>query len=786
MTSNNLTILAIDDNQDNLTSLEAVVAEALPGARVLAALAGQQGIELALAEDPDVVLLDIVMPGMDGFQVCRRLKADPRLCHIPVVFLTALQTDRSSRIQALEMGAEAFLSKPLDEVELAAQIRAMAKIKAAHVSERREKERLAALVHERTRELEQELAERQRAEQDYRTLFREMLDGFALHEILCDQEGRPVDYRFLAVNPAFERMTGMKAADIQGKTALQVFPGLEPSWIETYGSVALTGEPVFFEEYAAALNKHFQVTAFRPAPHQFACIFADITERKQAEARLAQAQKMESIGRLAGGIAHDFNNLLTVINGYSQLLLGKLKAGDPLRATLAEIHKAGERAAALTRQLLAFSRKQVLAPRVLDLNRLVEEMSPMLERLAGEDAELSVALHAESGEVYADPHQLEQVLMNLAANARDAMPGGGKLRIETAQVERDGVYAASHPDARAERYVMLAVSDTGVGMDEATRQQIFEPFFTTKEVGKGTGLGLSMIQGIVAQSGGYIEVYSQPGHGTTFKVYLPALAGVAAEASRPAAGPPQGGKESVLIVEDQAEVRDYTVAVLKDYGYRVIAADNAGEALLVCEREPESIDLVLTDMVMPNMSGRELAERLKAVRPGIKVLFMSGYTDDAVVHHGVVEEDAKFIQKPFSPEELAARVREILAPPERPARLVVADDEARVRSFLKMVLEDGGYEVIEAENGRQALKEALAHRVDMVITDLVMPEQEGIETIQALRQQIPGVGIMAISGAFNGEYLKTAQLLGADAVLTKPIGADLLLAKVAEVLKLRR
>ena len=393
----------------------------------------------------------------------------------------------------------------------------------------------------------------------------------------------------------------------------------------------------------------------------------DITERRLAEqerekltSQLIQSQKLESIGRLAGGVAHDFNNLLTVINGYSQLLLAKLSAGDPVRTKVEEIHKAGERAAGLTRQLLAFSRKQVLQPRRLDLNRVVREIRPMLERLVGEAVEVRVVLTAESGAVHADPHQLEQVIMNLAVNARDAMPSGGSLLIETAGPERDQSYARSHPDAHA-GYVMLAVSDSGVGMDEETRQRIFEPFFTTKGVGQGTGLGLSMVQGIVAQSGGYIDVVSQPGQGTTFKIYLPALPQAAAEAETPAAVPALGGKETVLVVEDQAEVRNFVIAVLKTYGYCVIPAENAGEALLLCERK-ERIDLLLTDVVMPNLSGRELADRLAKLRPGIKVLFMSGYTDDIVVHHGVSEEGAEFIQKPFSPAELAGKVRAVLGP----------------------------------------------------------------------------------------------------------------------------
>jgi PAS domain S-box-containing protein len=397
-------------------------------------------------------------------------------------------------------------------------------------------------------------------------------------------------------------------------------------------------------------------------------IARDITARKRAEEekarlqeQLHQAQKMESIGRLAGGVAHDFNNLLTVINGFSQLLLNKLSAGDPLRASLVEIHKAGERAAALTRQLLAFSRKQVLQPRVLDLNRVIEEMRPMLPRLLGEDVEVRIALHAESAMVDADPHQLEQVIMNLVVNARDAMPHGGRLSIETAVVEWGESHAQSHPGVRAGRCVMLAVSDSGIGMDEATRQRIFEPFFTTKEAGKGTGLGLSMVQGSVEQSGGCIEVHSEPGRGTTFSIYLPAPPGAAADAGMPPAPPALSGKETILVVEDQEEVRKYAAAALRSYGYRVVQAANAEEALRVCQREP--IHLVLTDVVMPDMSGRELAYRLGKRWPAIKVLFMSGYTDDAIVHQVVLEKGAEFIQKPFSPEELAIKVRELLVAP---------------------------------------------------------------------------------------------------------------------------
>jgi hypothetical protein len=521
--------------------------------------------------------------------------------------------------------------------------------------------------------------------------------------------------------------------------------------------------------------------------------YRDLTERKQAEeekaklqAQLHQAQKMESIGRLAGGVAHDFNNLLTVINGYSQLVLGELSASDPLRSRILEIHKAGEYAAGLTRQLLAFSRKQVLQTRTLDFDRVVQGMQPMLELVVGDDVEPRFALNAHRATVHADPHQLEQVILNLAVNARDAMPEGGRLLIETAKVELDESYVRSHPEARAGWYVMLAVSDNGIGMDEATRQLIFEPFFTTKEAGKGTGLGLSMVQGIIAQSGGHIEVDSELGQGTTFKIYLPALAEEAADTEMPTTVPALGGQETVLVVEDRAEVRNYAVEVLKMYGYHVIPAENGGEALLLCEREHHQIHLVLTDAAMPNLSGWELAQRLEKLRTGIKVLFMSGYTDDVIPHHGALDKGVHFISKPFSPEQLAGKVRAVLDPQRPAARILLADDEAAVRGFLRAVLEQGGYEVIEAADGEQALEQVRAGQVDLLITDLVMPVLEGLETIQALRRDDPGVGVIAISGAFGSQYLKTAQLLGADAVLSKPVSPELLLSSVAEVLKLRR
>jgi signal transduction histidine kinase len=382
---------------------------------------------------------------------------------------------------------------------------------------------------------------------------------------------------------------------------------------------------------------------------------------RQTEEQFRQVQKMEAIGRLAGGVAHDFNNLLTIILGYSDLMLGKLDPGDSMRELIVQIKSAGDRAASLTRQLLAFSRQQVLAPKILDLNVIVTDTEKMLRRLIGEDITLATALDPRLGLVKADPGQIEQVIMNLVVNARDAMPEGGKLTIETRNVELDEIYAQGHPEVRRGDYAMLGVSDTGCGMDETIKARIFEPFFTTKGAGKGTGLGLATVYGIVKQSGGSIYVYSEVGRGTSFKIYLPLV-----EEKIPSAKcqtdlrkvPP--GKETLLLVEDEEAVRAITRHVLQLCGYTILEASHGAEAIKICENNPGPIHLLMTDVVMPGMGGRQLAETLLSRQPDMKVLYLSGYTDDAVVRHGVLEAGANFLQKPFTPGSLAQKVREIL------------------------------------------------------------------------------------------------------------------------------
>jgi PAS domain S-box-containing protein len=520
-----------------------------------------------------------------------------------------------------------------------------------------------------------DITERMRAEEALRTSqerFRQLFDGAPIgyHEI--DSEGR-----FTRVNRTESEMLGYTVEEMLGQPAWNFiveeeesrkavaaklagvvlpYKGLE----RTYRRKDGTTFPVIIEDLLLR-DSEGRIIGIRST-------IQDITERKRAEEEMAalqeqlrQSQKMEAIGRLAGGIAHDFNNFLTVIKGYSQLSLLELKEDSPLKGNIGEINRATDQSADLIRQLLAFSRRQVMEMRVLDLNILLQNLNKMLRRVIGEDIELVTLFAEDLGRVKTDPGQIEQVILNLAVNARDAMPSGGKLTIETANVELDGAYARRHVAVTPGRYVMLAVSDTGVGMTPEVRDRVFEPFFTTKEEGKGTGLGLSTVYGIVKQSEGNIWIYSEPGHGTTFKIYLPQVEELWEEVKEKVVEKElPRGSETVLVVEDEQEVRKLAVRVLKMQGYKVLEASQGDDALRLCEEHNRPIQLMVTDVVMPGMDGRELTNRLMLLHPEIRVLYMSGYTDNIIVHHGILERGINYIQKPFTVGALAGKVREVL------------------------------------------------------------------------------------------------------------------------------
>jgi len=410
----------------------------------------------------------------------------------------------------------------------------------------------------------------------------------------------------------------------------------------------------------------------------YVAVKRDITARESLEAQLRQAQKMEAVGQLAGGVAHDFNNLLTGITGYAQLALKDVEEGSTVQTDLEQITGLVSKAANLTRQLLSFSRRQPLQPIVLNINSLVDEMTKLLKRLIGEDIDLVFRGADDLGQTRADPGQLEQALINLVVNARDAMPGGGKLTIETSNVLLDNAYARGHTGAKPGDHIMLAVSDTGCGMDQQTLSHVFEPFFTTKKQGKGTGLGLATVYGIAKQHEGNIWVYSEPGQGTTFKIYLPR---VDAPPDEPA---PQSeethiphGTETILVVEDEEPVRDVTVRVLENASYTVLSAGTPDQALAVFAEHADEIDLLLTDMIMPGMTGHALGDQLRGQRPSLKILYMSGYTANGIVHRGELNPDTPFLQKPFSPKGLAHKVRNMLDDqPNNNGQTVVEEDDA--------------------------------------------------------------------------------------------------------------
>jgi PAS domain S-box-containing protein len=689
-------ILVVEDSQTQAEELRGVLTAA--GFDVTLAADAEQALQRLRAADFDLVLSDVLMPGLSGYDLCRRLKQGPQRRDVPVVLLTAL-TDPLNIIQGLECGADGFLTKPYEAEQLVERVRGLLANRALRhegklrvgaevlflgrkVTITSDKEHILDLliasfedIVRANRELQAsreellaakaqveryaaQLEAQVRSSQDkYRHLMEQAndaifvlsLDGVVLeaNRRAAELLGRPAS---AIVGGRFEDFVGAAERDeVRAR-----FRALRDGGAARFGDVHLArgdGRQVPVELSAAAVEAGGERLVL--------AIGHDLTERHRLELQFRQSQKMEAVGRLAGGVAHDFNNLLTIITGYSDLLLEQLRPGDPRWELLDEIRKAGERAAGLTHQLLAFSRQRRPAPKVLDVNAVVRGITTLIARLIGADVRLGVRLGPDTGPVRADAGQLEQVLMNLAVNARDAMPKGGTLTVETGNAELSAGDLRAYPGQRPGRYTVLTVSDTGVGMDEATLARVFEPFFTTKGE-KGTGLGLATAYGIVHSSGGHIEVASEPGRGTTFRIYLPQTESfvIPAPAVAPSAELPHG-RETVLLAEDEEGVRALARHVLSECGYTVLEAADGEEALRVAEAHAGPIDLLATDVVMPRLGGRELAERLLPQRPGTRLLYLSGHATEPVLQPGS-RATAAFLQKPFLPRDLAQKVREVL------------------------------------------------------------------------------------------------------------------------------
>jgi PAS domain S-box-containing protein len=656
-------VLIVDDRVENLISLEALLGDL--GLDLVRANSGNEALRQTLHADFALVLLDVQMPEMDGFETAELMRKNPRTQRIPIIFVTAGMKEERHQFQGYEAGAVDYLMKPIEPEVLRSKVRVFCELYRQRRELELQEQRLEGLVAERTAELTRTAAELLESKERYQRLLESVTSYVYTVSVENGVAVRTVQ------SAACQSVTGYTPEEFQSDCELwcRITVNEDRARLrEGVGRLFAEKKAVTVEHRIRHKDGSLRWISNTMVPTRegegallrYEGVVVDITERKRLEEQLAQSQKMESIGRLAGGVAHEFNNMLSVILGAADLLKQEVGEGEPGRKYLDHIVKAGQRSSEITRQLLAFSRKGLASPRPVDLNALVAESQKMLSLLIGADIKLSFHPAQELWIVKIDPMQVDQILMNLAANARDAMPEGGSLVIELDNVRIGAEYSHYHLDAPPGDYVQLAVTDTGTGMEQEVRERVFEPFFTTKQLGKGTGLGLATLYGIVSQNLGFVHVYSEPGHGTTFRIYFPrSLAGEVVEEAPPPAIP--AGYGTVLLVEDEEMLLQVVTRQLEEAGYSVLKAATPGEALSIYEAGGgAAIDLVLTDVVMPQMSGREMVERIRTLRPETRVLFMSGYSAEFMMQRGVVEQGVQYIQKPLDINLLHRKIREVL------------------------------------------------------------------------------------------------------------------------------
>lgn len=685
-------ILLVDDNADSLYLLRVLLQG--HGYSTEEAANGKQALARALANPPDLVISDLMMPVMDGYTLLRAWSREPALRAVPFIVYTATFIGRRDEMLAFELGASSFLVKPTEPAVLLRHVEQA--LAAGRCSDRpneapepqREVERfqlhntvLIDKLEQRNQELEAinrellaEMAERRAVEEVLRLrdrVIQELRQGITIADATLP------DNPLIFASLGLERMTGYRVEEMIGRNCRMLQgSGTDPQSVALLreaiaGGRSCTVELLNYRKDGTAFWNAVSLSPVHDADGRLTHIVGvqnDVTDRRRLEAQFRQSQKMEAVGRLAGGIAHDFNNLLTIIGISSEQLLDMPQLAPEIREAVSAIRKAGDRAGALTHQLLGFSRQTIVQPRIVDLNASVNDATRLLGRLIGANITVSLALDPALNPIRIDPVQLDQILLNLVVNARDAMPAGGKLSIETRNVLLTETQGFSPMECRPGPYVMLSLTDNGIGMTREVASQIFEPFFTTKAPGSGTGLGLAMVFGIVQQNGGCLHVLSEPGLGTTFNIHFPVADGAVARGQETVLGEVRRGTETVLLVEDDAAVRQVALTSLEMYGYTVITAADGEEGLATLAAADVELDIVLTDVVMPTISGPVLAERLNTRFPDLKVIFTSGYTDDMVMRHALLGSNVSFIQKPYTALGLVRKLREVLDGPATPGR----------------------------------------------------------------------------------------------------------------------